>query len=415
MPLTVPTTVFPSERRALGIGKEVTPGTGVLPTYTVPVKGFVPEDKPIWLPDESLRASMAMTYGLIQGPYDAEITIDASPVYDDTIGHFLLNVLGDYTATGSLSGVGSSTLNGTGIALGGTIGSFTSTTGFGVGSSFQVGSAGFTPEILTISGVSAGFGTFANTPARFVHGSGTAIQTAIPPFVHVFSLLNGIGNAQPATHTLSDLNFIGSTVGARWYPFSCFSEVTFTGNAEQLFTWAGKAMGYANSTATASATIAVSTVPTQPSWRSSVGLGGTVVGAQVYNVGEWEFTLTRVIEPFFTADAAQNPYIIGRGKFSTTGKMNFAPTISELPLYEMLQNTQPQVQIIQDNGLTGANLLRVQFDMQACAFDSAVIDPSKALFGYNDNFQAIANTTNVGASAGFSPIAITVTNAVPTY
>jgi hypothetical protein len=417
MPLTVPTTVFPSERRALGIAKETTPGTGVLPAYTIPVKGYVPEDKPIWLPDESMRAAMAMTYGLIQGPYDAEITIDQSFVYGDTIGHALLNIFGDYTATGS--GTGSSTFLTSALAVGGTIGTVTSTAGFGSGSNVQIGTAGAgqTPEIVTLTGVSAGFGTFANTPARWAHGSGAAFSNVISPFVHVFSLLNGTGNAQPATHTLTDINFIGTinSGGARWYPFSCFSEITFTGNAEQAFQWAGKAMGYANGTIPSAPTVSVSSIPGQPVWRSTVGLGGTVTGAQVYNVGEWEFTLTRVVEPYFTADASQNPYIIGRGKFSTTGKMNFTPTISELPLYEMLSNTQPQVQIIQNNGLTGASLVQVQFDMQVCAFDASVIEPTKALFGYNNNFQAIANTTNVGGSAGYSPVAVTVTNAIPTY
>ena len=82
MPYAPTSVVFPSERRSIGIAKETAAGTGQMPTGTLPVKGFIGEDKPIWLPDESLRSAMAMTYGLQEGPYVADITIEDVPLED---------------------------------------------------------------------------------------------------------------------------------------------------------------------------------------------------------------------------------------------------------------------------------------------------------------------------------------------
>jgi hypothetical protein len=81
----------------------------------------------------------------------------------------------------------------------------------------------------------------------------------------------------------------------------------------------------------------------------------------------------------------------------------------------MLNNSQPQLQIIATNGLTGAAKVSMQIDVQVCAFDAAVIEASKALLGYNTQFQAVGNTTNTGNSAGYSPLMVTLTNAVASY
>jgi len=416
VPLTVPTTVFPSERRAIGGAREATPGTPLAPTFSIPVVGFVPEDKPIWLPDESMRAAMAATYGLIQGPYVADLTFDASPVYMDTIGHFLWNILGDYTSSGVSTGT-----TGTISNVGGYPAATTGSIKVPQGSNFAAGAPGFVQldvtgtnsEIVAYSSA-AGTNIVLSGTTRFAHAQNATVFQVTGSYAHVFSLLNGTGNAQPPTHTITDRTFIPANQ-ARWYPFTCMSEMTFTGNAEKLFTWAGKGMSYANQEPNSAPTSTFSNIPAEPSWNSTFGLGGTVSGAQIYQVGEWEFTLTRVVEPFYTADGAQNPYILGRGKFSTTGKVTFAPTIDEVPLTEMLNNVQPQIQVIQTNGLTGTLAESIQFDVQQCAFDASVIEPGKALFGYNDSFQAIANTTNVGNSAGYGPIQITLKNQTPVY
>ena len=419
MALVVPGAIYPSERRSLGIARETTPGTGVAPTSTIPVKGFVPENKPIWLPDESLRSSMAQTYGLIEGPYVADITIEASPVYADTIGNILYNVLGDMTESGTEVGSVTTTINHSGGYPAGTTGAITvaSGTAFTSNTYVQIGT-GSAAEVVAFSGSASTTITLSGT-TRFAHATGVAVTEVAAPFTHIFSLLNGTGSAQPPSHTLTDFDYINSVL-SRWYPFSCFSEVTITGNAEQLLMWSGKALGYANAIPGSAPTVAVSAVAASPAWNSTTGIGGTISAAPVYNAMEWEVTLTRQVEPYFTADGSQNPYVIGRGKFSCTGKINFAPAAvqpaptnygGDYPLTQMLANTQPQLQILATCGTS----LSLQVDALECAFNASVIEPSKALLGYSNGFEAIGNTTNTGQSAGYSPLAITLINAVPTY
>src|SRR5215469_13469649 len=93
-------TVFPEAREWVGLGRELTVGTAVIPAITVPVEKAEPDEKPIWLDDKSLRGYMAEQYGLIQGPEMSAFDFNG-PVYLESIGHVLFNIFGDYSATGS--------------------------------------------------------------------------------------------------------------------------------------------------------------------------------------------------------------------------------------------------------------------------------------------------------------------------
>ena len=413
MALTVPSAVYPSERRSVGIGLEAVPGTGVNSLYTIPVADFNPEDKVTGLLDESIRSAMAQNYGYVQGVYVADVAIPSSIVYGDTIGHLLWNVLGDMTESGTPSGTITTTINNGPGYPAGTTGAITITAGSGFGAGYMQMGTTTTSEVVNITGATATSATIATTtPTRFAHANAAAVTQVVAPYTHVFSLLNGTGDAQPPTHTITDYNYINSSVHSRWYPFTCLSEITLTGNAEALFKYTAKGMGYANSVPGTTPTVNVSTVTAMPSWDSQIGLGGTVSGAPYYGIAEWEITLDRVVEAYFTADGSQNPYYIGRGKFRSMGKFNFSPAISEIALTELLSNTQPQMQIIQTNAAANET---VQFDMAVAAFDTSAIQSGKSLLGFNDSVEFIANPTNTGNSAGYSPLAITVTNTFPTY
>ena len=94
--------------------------------------------------------------------------------------------------------------------------------GFGAGY-VQIGTT-TTSEIVQITGATATSATIATTtPTRLVHANAAPVTQVTGPYVHVFSLLNGTGNCQPPTHTLTDNNYVNSIL-ARWYPMSCVSE-----------------------------------------------------------------------------------------------------------------------------------------------------------------------------------------------
>jgi hypothetical protein len=94
------------------------------------------------------------------------------------------------------------------------------------------------------------------------------------------------------------------------------------------------------------------------------------------------------------------------------GKLNFIAA-DESPLLYMLNNSQPQLQLYIDNGLSGANKVVFQVDCQIAAFTESEADGTKSAVEYGNSFQALFNTTNAGGSGGYSPIKVSVTNNVP--
>lgn len=406
--------VFPVERRGIGLAREAVVGTPVLPTVGVPLEKFTVEDKINPLIDKSWRAAMAEDYGYTQGTYSTDW--DASgPVYADTLGHFLYNCLGDYTTTGTAT-TPNTTLTGASNVAGATTLTVTSGTSFTLGMNIQVGT-GSNAEIVTVSG--AGGATsipIANTPLRFSHAAAEAVTNTTAGagnYTHVFSLLNSaVNGAQPPTHTLTDISGIPATNLARVYASSCVSEITLTGNSQQFLTYDVKGQGWLSAIAASPPVFTASTQPAQAAWNSKVGIGGPAAGGTVVNyVAEWAVTIQRKLEVIWTTQGVQNPYVIARGGVSATAKLMFEATPSEAPLLALLNNTQPQTQFV----ATGPNSTTITVDSQVNAYETSKINDGKAVFGYDVGSRMIANTTNVGNSAGFSPLKITIVNAIPSY
>lgn len=415
----VPTTIFPVSERFIGIARETTPGTAVNPGSTIPVTSFQPEDKPVWLPDEAWRASMAGDYDLLQGPIWTE-TQFGGPAYGDTIGGLFYNILGDYVQTGTAVSPNTTT-SGTQAAGASSItvaagGSFTN------GMYIQV-DTGANAEIVQVSSGSSGSITLqAATPLRFAHGNGVAVTNTSAPYTNNFGLLNG-GNGQPPSHTFTDRTQIpgSSNKQAVQYAYGCLSKLSLSGNASGLFTYTATLSSYSHSYPSVAPTASVSSVRAQPVWRSLVGLAGPASGGTLVNdIMEWTIDIDRVVEPMPTADGSQNPYVMARGKLTATFSLKFAPAIDESSLLYMLNNTQPQLQIVFTNGLGGASQIQYTIDAQLAAFETAKITENQALFGYDVTGRFIANTTNTSSgnvtnTGGYSPLHVSLLNAVPVY
>lgn len=329
-------TVFPGARRFVGWAKETTPGTPVAPTVTMPVDSFDPDPQIAWLDDNALRGSMTELYGRYPGPQMSGFDVKG-PVFGDSIGFPLYNLLGDYAVTGSAA-----------------------------------------------------------------------------PYSHSFGLLNS-GSGQPVTHTVTDYTGITASTGARAYPWFCMTDVTLTWNAEQLWMWEGKAVGMIGQAAAAAPIPSLSGLAQPiPSWRAQIGIGGPATGATLLpNISDFEVTLSRVVAPKNTADGTADPYTFARGVVSVTGKFT-AVAKDEQPLLNMLGNVQPQLQVVMSNGGSGSGLVSLQLDIAKGAYKTSKLTYPD-VFQYDVEFDAVANTTNVGASAGYGPATVTLQNAVTTY
>lgn len=329
-------TTYPSAKQFIGVAKETTPGTAVAMTNTVPVDSFDPEDKVTALIDSAMRGSMAGEYNYIPGVKHSEFT-GKGPMFMDTAGFFIANILGDITTTG-----------------------------------------------------------------------------ASAPFSHAISLLNS-GTAQPSTLTITDWQGLPATNFARQYTGCALSELTITGNAEsELIMLEWKGLGWASNIAAAAPTSAPSTALPIATWRSLVGLGGPATGGTLDStLGDFELKISRKLDQIFTAQNSQNPYITQRGEVTATMKLDFAAPAAETNAYlAFINNTQPQIQIIIDNGLTLGAALGMTIDVQIGAYDTSKIDRGKEAVAYSGTVKPMANTTNAGASGGYSPVKVTLRNAL---
>lgn len=407
---------FASTKQFIGIAPEVTQGTAVAMTATQLLTTFTPVDAPTFLKDQSWRGSMGTdSFAQIPGVGTATHSL-GGPVYGDTAGFWLRNILGDLATTGTPTGSGATTLS-TSAAAGAT--SITSVASVPAATLVQIGS-GATAEVVT-TGTPTGSGPYVlpiTTPASgllFAHASAQAVAPVVTagPFTYTWSLLNS-GGGQPVSHTLTHSLGPTASVGARQYPGFCMSGMNFTFNAEsELFGWTGQGTSWPSVIPGAAPTAAPTAILPIASWKTKVGIGGPASGGTLVNtVTDGEFDIVRELTPYFTATGSQTPYIIQRGGVSVTGKLNFGAVSDESALLYMLNNTQPQVQLLASNGLAGVNLITVQIDCQVAAFTSAAVDSSKAAVGYQDGFEAVFNTTNAGGSGGMSPIKVSVTCAV---
>ncbi|MGW2920422.1 hypothetical protein ACWDBF_21525 [Streptomyces angustmyceticus] len=406
--MPTPTTYAPA-KQFVGIAPEATQGTPVAMTATVLVNEFKPKDQPKFLEDKSWRGSMATdSFAQIAGVKAAELDL-GGPVYGDGIGYFLRNVLGDMAVTATATGTGATTLAASAAAG---ASSLSCAATIPNGTVVQIGS-GATAEVAT-TGTPSGSGPYTipltGYTLQYAHASAQAVTPATGPYTQAHSLLNS-GSGQPLTHTLT--HFLGPTPtsGARQYPGACFSEVSFKWNAEsELLTWSGKATTFP-SVALGSAPVSnPSTVLPVASWRMSAGIGGPASGGTLLNtITDGEITIKRELNPYYTTTGVQTPYIIQRGGVTVEGKLNFVAS-DESPLLYMLNNTQPQLQLVIDNGLTGVNRIAIQFDVAIAAFTDVDPDGTKAAVEYGGNWTSVLSTTNAGGSGGYSPIKVSVTN-----
>jgi hypothetical protein len=405
-------TVFPVAEEWLGIGREPASAVGVAvsPTATVAVEKVDPDEKYNMLDDNSIRGMMANLFSVTGGTQYADVNF-SGPVYLDTIGHVLLNLMGDYAVTGT-AGTGSTTTTAI-AAAGATTLSVTAITGFSNGQAVQIGT-GASAQIVVLSIAPVGTTlTFTGTPLRSGVASGATVAGVIAPFTHVFSLLN-TNPGQPPTHTLTFHQGISGSFGAVQYPYWCCSGCSFNMDAEKLFTHDTKGMSYIRQNATSALTNSFSNVPVYPNWRFSVGIGGPATGGtQVPDIAAASLDITRDVKTYFTAAGQQAPYVIARNALHVEGKFTHVAQ-NDNPMLNLLNNTQPQVQLLATNGLSGASLLAVTFDIQVAAYETTKMQNNEVI-EYEVNFRGVANPTNAGVSGGQSPMKVTIQNAVPTY
>ncbi len=236
---------------------------------------------------------------------------------------------------------------------------------------------------------------------------GDVVTTAsTAPYTHTFAVLNSQStNGQPPTFTLSDYYGLGAA-STRQFAGCQFSEVDVKFTADGLMTYAAKALGYASAVASVNPTASFSTVTPAPTWSTTVTLAASVSAV----MAEGNIKISRPVTPVITLMNSQRPYQLFAGPVSVDGNLTLVFE-SDVQLQYYLSNTQPSL-VIDFSAGAGASLTEVKFTMTKCAFvNPAKIDRSKDWVELSVAYKGVANTTDVGASTGYSPVKAVLQNA----
>lgn len=250
-----------------------------------------------------------------------------------------------------------------------------------------------------------GGAVFADTIGYGLAGILGAVATtgASAPYTHTISLLNSTTSAadvQPISYTLTDFY----AVNVRQYPGCQFSDFSLRFNADGMLEYDAKTTGWLSAT-TSDPTPSFSTVLPTPVWRGSVSIGGsTVATAMTGNID-----MTRPVTPVYGISTTQNPYNIFLGPLEVTGKITFLME-ADTELTRFLNNTQPAIVLNWAYG-AGASAVQIQATLTKGAYTAAVIERGEDFVQVSIDLNAQSNTTDAGASGGFSPIKWVLQNA----
>ena len=426
--------IYPGVLSWLGVARELTVGTPVNPVITHPVEqnSFEPEDTPKFLKDNAIRGSMTDLFYETLGVESSTFSF-GGPNFLDSHGYFLDNVFGDLSTIGSTPTQPNTSSNI--LAVGAVAMTVAQVYVAYSTSTIQIGT-GATSEVVIVSSTAAGgVVNFANNPLRFAHTAATTVATVTAPYTHKFAALNtqlgygGAFGAQPPTHTFTDVTNIvntftsatygtapTNTYGARQYPSGVLKSIDFSGNAEQLLNIRMAGEAWLSTVATAPVNNVTTNSRPVPNWNSTVN----ILGQNNINIGEFSFNFVRTTQVYWTVQGIQTPYVIARGPLNMNGTIQWDPTTTEQPLDMMLLNAQGGMTIQTSNTTpsyipNSGTAFTLTFAANQVANIKSKVMRNKALIGYSNSFEGVANSTDVGGSGGLGPGTITLVNGTPTY
>jgi hypothetical protein len=252
-----------------------------------------------------------------------------------------------------------------------------------------------------------GGAVFADTVGYSLAGLLGSVATtgASAPYTHTISLKNSAVAAaddQPISYTLTD--FYAAAVRA--YPGCQFSDFSLKFSADGLLQYDAKTTGFL-SAAAATPTPSFSTVLPTPVWQGTVSIGGSAVSTSM----DGSIEMKRAVTPVYGISQTQDPFSVFLGPLETTGKITFImEDNTELTRY--LTNTQPAIVLNWAYG-AGAAAVQIQATITKGAYTAAVIERGQDFVQVSVDINAMGNTTDAGATAGFSNIKWVLQNAKP--
>ncbi|HWU23264.1 MAG TPA: phage tail tube protein [Nocardioides sp.] len=222
---------------------------------------------------------------------------------------------------------------------------------------------------------------------------------ASAPYSHAFSTLCS-GDTQPPSQTWT----IFDPLGTWQYPGIQFSELGFKWNADGLLEWSAKGMGWSYVSGS-TPTTSFSAVPPVANWAITNKIAGTATFVQ-----DGELTIKRTVTAIRGSAGTQDPYRIWSGDVSVEGKATLVmENTTQRDAFQAATAQSFEVSYSQGSGSTATGLT---LHCSNVVYTEGSPNYGKDYIELPVTFKAVGNTSDVGASGGYSPILATLTNAV---
>ena len=288
-----------SRLAALGLAKESTQGTYVVPTDSIPFTKGQYEDAIDPLRDETVRTNDAVLQGLYQGVWTSTFDIETY-AYPDVSGHWLRGMIGPDTPV-----VGTSTT----LSSGATAGASTISTAATIAANtiIQIDTAA-NLEYAKVSSVS-GSGPYTLTlasPLSFNHSSAVAV---VAQTTHTFAQNRTNATVWPS-YSFTVWDGVDNTRG---FPGNVMSELQIKIDPKGIVSFNPKFMGWPSA-------IQAAFVPAYTTAQPQRGWGWTMTNPGASTRGlTLDITLKRAVEPIHSSDGTQGPREIFPGALEADG------------------------------------------------------------------------------------------------
>lgn len=390
-----------SFKTVLGWALEPQPATGtpVAAANYVPVRKLEVENKVIKLQDQSWRGSMVSTVGVQNGVMSATTSIEGD-AFPTSIPWYLAGILGDVQYSGGTPSGSPTTTTGALTAGVTAVVPVTSATGISAGTVLLLDTSTLAEAVTVLSVVS--LNVTLTAPVAKSHASNVSVQIVTAPFTDTIALYNG-GNGQPVSYTITD----SDSLSTRQYASARFSDLTMTFDSSKLLTYTATALSWATQGTTSTLVPSYDSFGPAPAWQCQASYGGATVGY----VQTAELAFKRAgAECIFTLQNTQNPFEVHVGPLELSTKFTIVAE-DETWLTDYMSNNLKVLNLNLSAG-TGATATQIQIRMSSHDVMSAKKNKGKSYIEFDTTGMAIGNTTDVGASAGYSPCLVTCQNQV---
>ena len=239
-------------------------------------------------------------------------------------------------------------------------------------------------------------------------GDVTTTGSASVAYSHAMSLLNTASvGGQPIPYSFWDYQGLTPANTCRYFAGTQITEVGIKFAAEESLQFTAKGVGYQSIASVNPTPIAYSSVTPIPSWCGSA----SVAGASTVAIQEGEINFKRNVDVIETVNGSQAPYQVFVGDLVVDGSLTLIYEASTWYDY-YLNNTQPAFAVNFAQG-SGASQVGLNLQMSKLVLTDTKIDRGQKYVSISTSIRGAANTTDIGASGGYSPVKATLKNALP--